>query len=182
MIVENKFVGRLHTLEGISIRDAQKEDYPAIVRLNDGEVEHTSPMDMKRLSLLASLAAYFRVALSGNRIVAFLMAMKDGVPYQNDNYGWFSSRYSSFLYIDRIVVGSDFQGCGIGKLFYQDVFTFSRQTGIPMITCEINTIPSNKRSIAFHAGFGFREVGSQCYFEGRKKVSMQAAFLCRDET
>ena len=169
-------------MEGISIRDVQTEDCPAIVGLNDGEVEHTSPMDLKRLSLLASLAAYFRVALSGDRVVAFLLAMKDGVPYQNDNYGWFSSRYSSFLYIDRIVVGSDFQGCGIGTLLYQDVFTFSRQTGIPMITCEINTIPPNKRSAAFHAGFGFREVGSQCFFEGRKKVSMQAAFQSRSET
>lgn len=169
-------------MEDISIRDARKEDYPAIVGLNDGEVEHTSPMDLKRLGLLASLAAYFRVALSGDRVVAFLLAMKDGVPYKNDNYGWFSTRYSSFLYIDRIVVGSDFQGCGIGTLFYQDVFTFSRQTGIPMITCEINTIPPNKRSTVFHAGFGFREVGSQSFLEGRKKVSMQAAFLCRDET
>ena len=31
------------------------------------------------------------------------------------------------------------------------------------ITCEVNTIPRNEPSLAFHAGFGFEEVGTKDY-------------------
>lgn len=162
-------------LKEIAIRDAHKEDYQSIVKLNDIAVEYTSPMDLERLSLLASLAAYFRVAVSDGRVVAFLLAMKDGVPYHNDNYGWFTSRYKSFLYIDRVVVADEFQRYGIGTKLYKDLFTSAWQEKIPIITCEINAVPPNEISAAFHARLGFSEVGSQWICEGQKQVSMQAA-------
>jgi len=132
-------------------------------------------MDSDRLSLLASLAVYFRVAVSGDRVVAFLLAMKDGVPYHNDNYKWFSSNYGKFLYIDRIVVAGEFRGCGIGTELYKDIFSYAQQVDIPIISCEINSVPPNEASAAFHAQLGFNEVGDQWICEGRKKVSMQAA-------
>jgi uncharacterized protein len=161
----------------VSICDAPEKDYPAIVKLNDVAVEFTSPMDLKRLSFLASLTAYFRIAVSDNQVVAFLLAMKDGVPYQNDNYEWFRSRYQKFLYIDRVVVAGEFQGSGIGTQLYQDIFSYARQEEIPIITCEINAVPPNEVSAAFHARLGFSEVGSQWICDGQKKVSMQALFI-----
>jgi uncharacterized protein len=161
----------------VSICDAPEKDYPAIVKLNDVAVEFTSPMDLKRLSFLASLTAYFRIAVSDDQVVAFLLAMKDGVPYQNDNYEWFRSRYNRFLYIDRVVVAGEFQGSGIGTQLYQDIFSYARQEEIPIITCEINAVPPNEVSAAFHARLGFSEVGSQWICDGQKKVSMQALFI-----
>jgi len=164
----------LFALKKVSICDAYEKDYPAIVKLNDVAVEFTSPMDLKRLGFLAALAAYFRIAMSDDQTVAFLLAMKDGVPYQNDNYEWFSSRYQKFLYIDRVVVAEEFQGSGIGTQLYQDIFSYARQEEIPILTCEINAVPPNDVSAAFHARLGFSEVGSQWICEGQKKVSMQA--------
>jgi len=134
-------------------------------------------MDLEKLGLLVSLAAYFRVALSEGRVIAFLLAMKEGVPYHNDNYGWFASRYNGFLYIDRVVVAVEFQGCGIGTKLYRDIFSYAGQEQIPIITCEINTVPPNEGSTAFHARLGFSEIGSQWIYEGQKKVSMQAVFI-----
>lgn len=164
-------------MKELSIRDAKEKDYPSVIRLNDALVEYTSQMDLERLGYLASLAAYFRVALSDDRVVAFLLAMKNGVSYQNDNYGWFTTRYSSFLYIDRVVVDGAFQGCGIGTILYRDIFLYARIEGIPIITCEINVVPPNKVSAAFHSRHGFNEVGNQWICESQKKVSMQVAFL-----
>lgn len=161
-------------MKEIAIRDANEEDYQSIVKLNDIAVEFTSPMDLERLSLLASMAAYFRVAVSDGQVVGFLLAMKNGVPYHNDNYGWFASRYESFLYIDRVVVAGEFQGCGIGTKLYRDLFLYAEQEEIPCITCEINAVPPNEISAAFHARLGFSEVGSQWICKGQKKVSMQA--------
>ena len=164
-------------MSGIVIRHVSEPYFQAVIDLNDSEVQHTSAMDIKRLGHLHLLASYHRVALAGNVVAAFLLVMEDNVPYENDNYSWFSARYEKFLYIDRIVVGCKFQGRGIGKLLYADLFDYARQKNIPLVTCEINVIPPNERSSAFHACLGFGEVGSQWICVGQKKVSMQAVSI-----
>ncbi len=164
-------------MEQIIIRDALEKDFPAIVKLNADQVEFTSDMDVARLKLLDSLAMYHRVAIAGDRVVAFMLAMKDNVHYENDNYYWFSERYDSFLYIDRIVVAAGFQGRKIGTMFYEDIFQFARDNRIPLITCEINSVPPNERSLTFHAKHGFEEVGER-WLDKNKKVSKQVA-RCR---
>lgn len=161
-------------MEKIIIRDATEHDYPDIIKLNADQVEFTSPMDIDRLKLLDSLADYHRVVVTEAMVVAFMLAMKTNVPYENDNYNWFSSRYKDFLYIDRVVVAAGYQGRRIGTLFYEDLFEFARKNEIPLVTCEINTLPPNERSLAFHAKLGFQEVGEQ-WIQNRKKVSMQVA-------
>ena len=161
-------------MEKIIIRDATEHDYPEIVKLNADQVEFTSPMDIDRLKLLDSLAGYHRVVVTEAMVVAFMLAMKANVPYENDNYDWFSARYENFLYIDRVVVTAGYQGRRIGTLFYEDIFKFARENKIPLVTCEINILPPNERSLAFHAKLGFKEVGEQ-WIQNNKKVSMQAA-------
>jgi uncharacterized protein len=161
-------------MSAIVIRQANEKDFQAIVELNDSEVQHTSAMDINRLEHLHSLASYHGVAIAGGVVAAFLLAMEDHAPYENDNFGWFSARHEKFLYIDRIVVGFNYQGRGIGKLLYADLIDYARQKNIPLVTCEINSVPPNQRSAAFHAGLGFTEVGSQWICEGQKQVSMQA--------
>ena len=157
------------------IRAVLEADYAKVVELNDSEVRHTSAMDLERVSYLNKLSAYHRLAELDGTAAAFLLAMKDHAPYQNDNFKWFAARYDQFLYIDRIVVGADFQGQGIGSLLYRDLFEYARDQKIALITCEINIIPPNQRSFAFHAAHGFKEVGRQWVDNGQKQVSMQVA-------
>lgn len=161
----------------IIIRDASKVDYQDIVDLNAGEVQYTSAMDIDIVHHLDSLAACHRVAVLEGKVAAFILAMEDHVSYENDNYSWFSSRYDRFLYIDRIVVDSPCQGLKIGTFLYQDIFDYARKEKIPVITCEIMTFPPNERSLKFHAGKGFREVGTRWVDNGQKQYSMQASFI-----
>ncbi len=161
-------------MEKIIIRDATEHDFPDIVKLNAGQVEFTSPMDIDRLKMLDSLADYHRVVVTEAMVVAFMLAMKTNVPYENDNYDWFSVRYDNFLYIDRVVVIAGYQGRRIGTLLYEDLFEFARENIVPLVTCEINTLPPNERSLAFHEKLGFKEVGEQ-WIQNSKKVSMQVA-------
>jgi predicted GNAT superfamily acetyltransferase len=46
---------------------------------------------------------------------------------------------------------------------------------VASVTCEFEVIPPNPASSAFHARFGFREVGTHWVAQGRKKVSLQEA-------
>ena len=157
------------------IRDADEGDIAAIVALNEAEVRHTSPMDADRTRQLAPLSAYHRVATLEGRVVAFLLAMRAGAHYRNDNFGWFADRYPDFLYVDRIVVDASVQGHRLGSYLYADLFAFARESGIPRVTCEFNVVPPNEPSRLFHVRHGFVETGRQWLDDGRKQVSMQIA-------
>jgi predicted GNAT superfamily acetyltransferase len=157
----------------VLLRDADAADHDAIVALNATEVRHTSAMDRPRLGELAALAGHRRVATVDGRVAAFLLAMPDHVAYANDNYAWFAARYERFVYVDRVVVGADWQGRRLGSLLYEDLFAWARARAIPRVVCEFNLVPPNEPSRAFHARHGFAEVGRQ--WLGDKQVSMQLA-------
>lgn len=163
--------------QDIEIRDAVAADWPAIVALNAAVEHHTSPMDLARVRLLHGLASRHRVAAVSGRVAGFLLAMREATPYRNDNYAWFASRYTRFVYVDRIVVAGGYTGRRIGSTLYADLFAAARSDGIPFIVCEYDLEPPNPASMAFHAGWGFREVGRQRVADGRKLVSLQAAEL-----
>lgn len=158
-----------------TIRDITTSDFDAVIALNDAEVQQTSPMDAARLRLLVGMGAYRNVMVVDGEVAAFLIALREGAPYRNDNYDWFASRFPNFLYVDRIVVGAKFAGRGIGSRLYENLFAFARDSGVRAVTCEYNIDPPNPASRAFHDRFGFRELGTQWVAGGTKQVSLQAA-------
>ena len=157
------------------IRDILEVDFDSIIKLNDAEVQQTSPMNLERLRFLIGIFSYRKVAIAEGQVAAFLLAVQEGVIYNNDNYNWFASRFSNFLYVDRIVVGSSFSGQNIGSKLYHNMFEYARFHDIKIITCEYNIEPPNPSSRAFHDKFGFNEIGTQWVASGTKQVSLQAA-------
>jgi predicted GNAT superfamily acetyltransferase len=159
----------------VIIRDVTQDDFGAIITLNDFAVAQTSPMDIQRLQSLGQLSCYHKVAQVRGQVAAFLLAMREGAAYQNDNYSWFASRYRRFIYIDRIVVGMRYSGMKIGSMLYKNLFEFAHLHGISNITCEYNLNPPNPASKSFHDKFGFEELGTQWVANNSKLVSLQAA-------
>jgi predicted GNAT superfamily acetyltransferase len=157
------------------VRDATRDDYEAILALNSSEVGHTSAMDLARLAVLDGLSCYHRVVCVDARVSGFLLAMRSGAAYENDNFAWFSRRYEQFVYIDRIVISGTARGLRLGSLLYEDLFGWTRRNGIPLVTCEYNIIPPNEPSRLFHEKFGFKEQGTQWVAGRTKRVSMQTA-------
>lgn len=161
----------------IEIRDTLEADFEAILALNEAEVQQTSAMDLVRLRHLNGLSGYHRVAVANGRIAGFLLAMPSAAPYANDNFQWFIDHVGNFMYVDRIVVGADFSGLGIGSALYRNLFSEARTRGLSTITCEYNIVPPNAASAAFHDKFGFHELGTQWVAGGSKRVSLQAATI-----
>ena len=75
------------------------------------------------------------------------------------------------MYVDRIIVGEEFQKLGYGKALYNDLVKYSKNKS-DFITCEVNIRPKNKGSMLFHKKFGFIEVGTQKTDGGKKEVSL----------
>ena len=162
-------------MQSVTIRNAAASDYETICALNLAEVQHTSPMDAVRLAALSNLSCFFKVACVGGGVSAFLLAMCSGAAYENDNFSWFTRKFTRFVYVDRVVVSSAFRGLRLGSLLYEDLFRYARDNAIPLVTCEYNIFPPNEPSRLFHDKFGFREQGTQWVANGSKRVSLQAA-------
>jgi predicted GNAT superfamily acetyltransferase len=159
----------------VLIRSAAPMDFETICALNLAEVQHTSAMDITRLVELSGLSCYHKVACLDGVVSAFLLAMCNGAAYKNDNFEWFSNRYSRFIYVDRIVVSSASRGLRLGSSLYEDLFRHARSNAIPLVTCEYNLVPANEPSKLFHDKFGFKEQGTQWVANGTKRVSLQVA-------
>lgn len=156
-----------------TIRNAEPADFASIVDLNSASVHYLSPLDIERLRHLHGQAAYHRVIEAGGRVAAFLLAFREGADYDSPNYDWFSRHYDSFLYIDRAAVLSSHRRKGYGAALYGDLILFASGSGIDVLTCEIDVSPPNPDSLRFHEGYGFREVGTQWLYGGRKQVSLR---------
>jgi uncharacterized protein len=162
-------------VEAAAIRDATRDDHEDIIALNRADVAHLSEMNLARLSSLAGLSCYHRVVCVEGRVLGFLLAMRDGAQYCNENFAWFSRNFHSFVYVDRIVVSSTARGLGLGSLLYKDLFVWARRNGIPYVTCEYNIVPANETSRLFHDRFGFKEQGTHWVAGRTKQVSLQSA-------
>ena len=141
--------------------------------MNSESVHFLSPLDHERLKRLLAQSQYHKAVTNGQRVVAFLLSFQKEAQYDSPNFLWFAGRYNSFLYIDRVVVHSDYRRKGLGELLYGDLYGYAVKSGIEYLTCEIDIEPPNPGSLRFHEKQGFVEVGTQWISNGKKQVSLR---------
>ena len=147
------------------------DDIEFVLNLNQINTPAVSDSSFEMMSYFLKVSEYFKILTVGEKPIGFLIALMPGKDYHSENYRWFNHKYNSFMYIDRIVISSKYQGRGYGKLFYNDLHRFSKGKALKL-ACEVNTRPMNLQSIKFHDKFGFYEVGTQETENGKKKVSL----------
>ena len=102
----------------LDIRPARTIDYPDILALNLESEAMLSPLDEARLRSSTRKRPTTASFATNGRVVAFLLAFREGADYDSPNYLWFAQRYADFLYIDRVVVAATHQGRGLGARLY----------------------------------------------------------------
>ena len=162
----------------ITIRLAEKEDFPWILDLNRENEIWLTPLDEDLLSALANSAPMFLLAEVDGQPVAFMIALRENNQVcQLKVYQWFNERYSSFLYIDRLVTHETFRGQGIGRLLYEKAVQKALEDQVPVLAAAIETIPYNERSLGFHKAMGFEEAGRILVRNETVEVSLQTKAL-----
>lgn len=144
-------------MSDVAIRRLAPTDLDLVLEANNAEVPNVGELDEHRLRGLVSLAESPLLAELDGAPAGFVIALPPGVAYTSQNYRWFSARYADFVYVDRVVVLPGAQGRGIGRRLYDAVVD---RTSAPVLVAEVNTSPRNDVSLAFHARYGFEEVGS----------------------
>jgi predicted GNAT superfamily acetyltransferase len=69
------------------------EHTSGVLALNKEWEHFTSPLTTETLAALCTSADYCRVAVQGDSVVAFLIALREGRPYASPNYQWFEQYY-----------------------------------------------------------------------------------------
>ena len=167
------------------LRPYAPRDADTVLSLNQSHLDSVGPLDAQRLQWLVGLTDACLVAVvdeatpsamvtgqpptndtpTSETVVGYVMVLPPGTAYDSPNYRWFSERYDSFSYLDRVVVAEAYQRRGIGRLLYDAVEARARERG--RMTLEVYADPPNITSLAFHAARGYLEVGRLTQTNGK---------------
>jgi predicted GNAT superfamily acetyltransferase len=148
----------------------------ALLALNNAHAQELSWLEAERLEYLISEAFLARRI---GHVDAFLLAFDQDARYDSPNFIWFRARYPRFVYVDRIVVAPSARGYGCARRLYSDLFEHAVRAGHDRVVCEVNTVPPNAASDAFHAALGFVEVGTASVYDGSRTVRYLSQMLWR---
>ena len=92
--------------------------------------------------------------------IGFVICFRENLEYESLNYKFFNEIKQKFLYIDRVVIKSDYRRMGFGTRVYRYIDEIAAKESLP-ICCEVNSIPLNQISLNFHSKNGFIKVGER---------------------
>ena len=156
-----------------TISNTIADELPDILIMNQEALPAVSSVSIEDMKHFLNIVDYFRTLKVENKIAGFLIALSPGKDYSSLNYKWFEKTYNSFMYVDRIVIDTNYHRNGLGTSFYNDLETFSIGKS-SRITCEVNIRPRNEGSMIFHKTYRFEQVGTQTTEEGKKEVSLMS--------
>lgn len=140
------------------LRRITPTDHKQVLALNDSNVEALAPMDEARLVELEGLADRFDVIDVDGEFGGFVITFGPGSSYDSENYRWFAERHDGhFYYLDRIVLEGGHRRQGLGTFVYDELEKVARRYG--RLALEVNVVPRNDVSLAFHDRRGYVEVG-----------------------
>ena len=153
-----------------NIKTATIADLNFVLSLNEKSINAVSHLNSKKMKHFLYISSYFKILRIVDNPVGFLIGIMPGQDYKSENYIWVNKRYSSFIYIDRIIIDQKHRSKGLGIYFYNHLIKSFRGK-VDNIVCEVNIKPYNKQSINFHKKYGFKEIGQKDTENGKKRVS-----------
>jgi predicted GNAT superfamily acetyltransferase len=142
--------------DALRLARIEPRHHAEVLELNARDVDKLSPLDDDRLRwILARCAAPF-VVEDDEGVLGFCLALERGTDYDGRYYASFTERYASFLYLDRIAVSERARRRGVGSRLYAACEVQARPLG--RMLCEVNVVPMNAASMAFHTARGYVEV------------------------
>ena len=127
-----------------------QENTPEVGSLNDAK-------SFRKLFELSSNSLLIEYK---NQVIGFMICFRENSIYDSENYMFFNDKKKKFLYIDRVVIKSDYRRMGFGTRVYKYLDKVAAKESLP-ICCEVNSIPLNQISFNFHAKNGFIMVGER---------------------
>ena len=145
----------------ISLKKPLKEDQVnGMHSLNQENIPEVGDVsDLVDFQLLLDFSEHILCFKDKGAVIGFVLCMREGQSYQSENYKYLTSRFSNFLYIDRIAIKKEYRRRGLGEKIYLELVSIAEKLGLDIL-CEVNTRPRNDASLLFHEKMGFEEIGT----------------------
>jgi len=163
----------------VLIQDIDEASLSAALALNNAHATELSFQTEDGFRALLASAFHRRCTPEHE---ALLIAFDHDADYRGESFLWFRSRYPRFVYVDRVVVDSRHRGKGIARALYEELFDVARARGHERVLCEVNLVPPNPISDAFHEALGFREIGRGALSRLKREVRYLALEWTRSDS
>lgn len=161
----------------VQLRAATAADLPDVIEMNNRAVPAVNAHTAASFETLWHTSTELMIAEIDGEIAGFLLMLDGpGRDYASANYVWFSQKFDNFYYVDRIVVGENSRGHGVGRLLYEWAIE-NGSDRYPVLCAEVNIKPRNEVSLNFHHAMQFEAVGEQDTEGGEKRVVLLARSL-----
>ena len=152
----------------LSIRPMESADAGQVFSLNASARPNVAPLDGIELARLQALSREHIVAVEAGEVRGYALVFAHDHAYDGEEFLALRSLIARpFLYIDQVVVLPSAQGTGIGRQMYEAIERAALLGRADSLCCEVNAIPPNPGSLAFHSRLGFGAVGSLATRDGR---------------
>ena len=159
-------------MTGPVVRDLVAADLPRVRALNAANVPAVGPLDEERAALFTTHADACWVAVDGDDVVGLFVGLLAGHDYDSPNYRWFARRWVRFAYVDRIALAPRARGTGLADDLYDRWEAVGRRAAAAVVCAEVNVVPPNDRSLAFHTRRGFVPAAERPLYGGSQRVVM----------
>lgn len=149
-------------------------DLKEILAINQANIPEVGNIDsINRLNSLIDWSSHL-IVVRDAEIAGFIILMRENQSYDSLNYKFFNSQGYPFLYVDRIAIKEGHRRKGLGQMIYSRTIEIAKELNLPTC-CEVNTLPKNEPSLAFHDSFGFEDIGAKDY-EDHSVVYLRKSF------
>ena len=164
----------------IGIRGLAARDFAEVVRINAQSRPNVAQLDETELWRLIALPNHHLVAeREGGGLVAYALAFGREAAYDGEEFLALRAAIADpYVYVDQVAVERACRGSGVGRALYTAIESAAAANGVRVMCCEVNTVPPNPESMAFHARMGFLPLGSLATHDGRE-VALLARKLRR---
>lgn len=140
-----------------------------MLRINVASAPAVARLDVVELQRLATLGERHLVAVDErDTVLGYALAFAHCESYDGEEFRQFTRRMAEpFLYVDQIVIAAPGRRSGIGQALYKHLAAEARRSQLTLLCCEVNTIPPNPGSMAFHLRLGFRPLDTVAVSDGR---------------
>jgi predicted GNAT superfamily acetyltransferase len=135
------------------------DDARILFDVNNAAVPDVGAVDLQKAAWLVAHCEVPGLARLDGQVAGIVVILSDRCGYASDYYRWFTERYESFLYVDRVVVAAWARGRGVARQMYAAVEQAALERNLAIVA-DVYSEPPNVPSLNFHRGSGFEEVGS----------------------